>query len=342
MIATPRKILIIVVSRIGDTLFATPAIRAVAERFPDAELTVLAHPKRVEVLENLPFVARTGGITKNLARWRGWLPGRSFDLALVYGFDQPLVRYALRVAREVVAFEQADANLNARLAQAIKPPAFQSEHAVLQLCRLADALGAHATTHRLALSLQDSEIVALKARPEMAVALGARPLFGLQVASFPTKAYRDWPVENFAALCERLAARWPDAHFLIFGGGEERARTDWLTEQLGARATCLAGRLSLRQTAACMSLIDLYVGVDTGPTHIMSTFDVPMVAMYHCLSSAAHTGPLDHPRAFVIDHPETGQPGCSERTPMADITVEQVFERIVEALDKYPPRPRPA
>ena len=56
--ARPRAVLAIVVSRIGDTLLATPALRAIAGAWPDAKLTCLAHPKRAEVLRNLPFLLR--------------------------------------------------------------------------------------------------------------------------------------------------------------------------------------------------------------------------------------------------------------------------------------------
>lgn len=333
----PKRILVIAVSRIGDTLFATPAIRAIAKRFPDAEITVLGHPKRVEVLERLPFVHRTGGISKGRARWMGHLPGRPYDLAFVYNFDEALVAYAVRVARHVVAFRQKDAGLNAKLLHAVEPPAFQSEHAVLQLLRLPAALGIAPDGLRLSVHVSDGEIEAARQRLGHPV-LAHRPLIGLQVASFPTKAYRDWPIEHFATLCDAIAARWPESHFLIFGGSEEKERTNWLATRLGARTTCLAGQLSLRETAACMSLVDVYVGVDTGPTHIMSTFDIPLVAMYHCLSSSAHTGPLDHPLGYIIDHPATGT-ACSETTPMADISVDTVFAQVERALTDHPPKP---
>lgn len=330
-----RRILVIVVSRIGDTLFATPAIRAIAKRYPEAELTVLGHPKRVEVLASLPFVTRSGGISKGRSRWMGRLPGKKYDLAFVYGFDEELVRYGQRVAKEVVAFRQHNPKINARLQHVVEPPAFQSEHAVLQLLRLPAALGIAPDGLRLSVRITDEEVAA--ARKRLGPALQGRPLVGLQVASFPTKAYRDWPIEHFAALCDALIARSPEVHFLIFGGSEEKERTNWLATRLGARATCLAGRLSLRETAACMSLTDVYVGVDTGPTHIISTFDIPLVAMYHCLSSSAHTGPLDHPLAYIIDHPATGT-ACSETTPMSDIGVEQVLARVEQALTEHPPR----
>jgi heptosyltransferase-3 len=159
----------------------------------------------------------------------------------------------------------------------------------------------------------------------------AQPLVGLQVASFPTRPYRDWPIEQFAELCKRITASWPRARFLIFGGAEERRRTGWLRQRLGERAELYAGRLSLRETAALMSLCQLYVGVDTGPTHIMSAFDTPLVAMYHCTGRARLTGPLEHPRAVLIDHPHSAEQ-CTERSAMAEIPVEAVYDAVRQAL----------
>lgn len=338
--AAPRSILFIVVSRIGDTLFATPAIRAVAQAYPEAEITVLGHPNRAEVFRHLPFVTQVGTITKHSAPWRGWLGGKAYDLALVYNFDQPLVAYALRVARQVVAFRQQDAALNRRLHRCVEPPAFQSEHAVRQLLRLPAALGVVPDGLRLAYRASEVEMAAARARLDAAGCGRASPLIGLQVASFPTKAYRDWPVEHFAELCERIATRWPQAHFLIFGGPEEKTRTVWLKGRLGSRASLFAGQLSLRETTALMGLTDCYVGIDTGPTHLMSTWDIPMVAMYHCLSSAAHTGPLDHPLAYLIDHPATGSERCGETSAMAEISVDAVLAQVERALADHPPRLR--
>lgn len=339
MIGAVRDILFIAVSRIGDTLFATPAMRAVAAAFPEATITLLGHPKRAEVLEHLPWSPQVGTITKGRAAWLGRLGGRRHDLAFVFGFDEPLVAYALRVADKVVAFEQADSALNARLLVAVPPPTLQSEHAVRQLLRLPAALGIPPAGLRIAYRTTGEESAEARQRLAEAGLAGARPLIGLQVASFPTKAYRDWPIENFAELSQRILQRWPEAGFLIYGGSEEKSRTEWLKQQLGARAALFAGRLSLRQTAALMALTDLYVGVDTGPTHIMSAFDIPMVGLYHCISPSTLTGPLDHPCAYLLDHP-AGRERCSETAAMAEITVDAVFHQVERALREHPPRPR--
>ena len=322
----PGRILVINVCRIGDTLLATPAIRALATAYPGAEITVLGHPKRIEVLEHLPFIARAEGTSKLSARFAGRLGGERWDLALVYGFDMPLVAYALRVADKVVAFRQDDATLNGKLHRAVERPAFQAAHSVQLALRLTDALGIAHAGYRLAYRVTEEESAWAQAR--LGPASGLR--IGLQLASFPTKAYRDWPLERFIALARAVRERRPSCEFLVFGGPEDSARALELAQALGSGCTVFAGTLSLRQTGALMSRTQLYVGVDTGPTHMMSCFDIPLVALYHCYSPSRLIGALQHPRYFPVDHPRPHP--CSIETPMAEIRVDTVLEAVERAL----------
>jgi len=342
VIGTPQAILVINVSRIGDTLLATPAIRAIAAAWPTAVVDVLGHPNRVEVLRSLPFVRRADGMSKTSAPfcgWLGWLDqlAKPYDLAFVYGYDEALVSYALRVAKHVVAFRQSDNRINARLATLVEAPAFQSDHAVRLALALPAAVDVAPVGCRLSYVVTAEERDWAESRLAADLPPERTPLIGLQVASFPTKAYRDWPIESFIELCGSIRSHWPQAHFLVFGGAEELPRIEVLKTQLGSAATVYAGRLSLRQTGALMSRLELYVGVDTGPTHLMSAFDIPLVGLYHGFSRSELIAPLEHPCFFPVDHPQAG-PDCSTEVSMAEIPVEAVFSRVCAALTPAPPQ----
>jgi lipopolysaccharide heptosyltransferase III len=328
---------VINVARIGDTLLATPALQAIASAYPRGAITVLAHPKRAEVLRELPFITRLGSITKNTAPWRGRLDGPRYDFAIVYGSDEALVAYALRVADYVVAFRQKTDALNRRLYRCVDVPAVESEHAVAQRLRLTASLGIPSAGRRLAYRPASGEAAAARARLAADLRSEASPLVGLNIATFPTKTFRRWPIEQYGELSERIIARWPRAHFLILGGDEELAGAQRLAQRLGNRATLYAGRLSLRETAALMSLLDLYVGLDTGLTHIMSAFDIPLVVLYHCAIPSRQIVPLDHPCLYALDHPRLGG-DCTESTPMSEISVDAVLAEVERALAEHPPR----
>lgn len=327
----PKHILVINVSRIGDTLAATPAIQAIHGEWPQAHITVLGSPHRIDVIDNLPGVSKIAAITKNTAFFRGRFSTKVFDLAVVYNYDEPLVSYAIRVSRHVVAFRQKSPYINERLFLQVDPAEYPTEHITEHFLRLPAALGIYEKSCRIRYHCRPEEVITAKLQLKNRGFIGKHPVIGLQIASFPTKSYRDWPVESFMHLCQLILQSWPQAGFLIFGGKEERQRSLWLKQQLGNHACLLAGQLSLRETAAIMSLTDLYVGVDTGPTHLMSSFDIPIIGLYHPKHPSKNLGPKDHPLNFSLDHPYDDRL-YGEPLPMSDITVNCVFGQAKRAL----------
>ncbi|MGD9787004.1 MAG: glycosyltransferase family 9 protein [Sulfuricellaceae bacterium] len=326
----PRRILVIHVTRIGDTLLTTPVPRAFAKAWPEAEITFIGHPKRIEILRNLPFIHHIVPMTKRSAPFRGWLGRRRYDLALVFGYDLALVRYALRVARKVVAFRQEDASLNQKLFAIAGEGETRTNHAVPYLLQALEPLGVPVAGLHLSYCVTADENAWAQDTLRKRDIRGA-PLIGLQVASFPTKSFRDWPLEHFVALCQRILEIYPTAHFLIFGGPLETQRTEALHQHFPSHSTLFAGQLTLRQTAALMNQVDLYVGVDTGPTHIMGALHRPMVALYHPTSPSRALMPLEHPCCFPVDHPEADRSATVD-TPIAGITVDAVWQQVQAAL----------
>jgi heptosyltransferase-3 len=338
--AQAQRVLAVHVTRIGDTLLTTPALRAIAAHFPNARLTALGHPKRAEVLENLPYLAKVGRIDKRRALWRGWkdvFTGPEYDWAFVWGEDAALVRYALRKARRVVAARQREPALDARLYAAVEMPQRPTMHAVTWTLALTDAVRIARQGLRLDAASTQDERAAMAMRLRLLGLSGAntRPLIGLQVASFPTKPYRDWPIERFIGLARRVVDEYQDAYFACLGGPGDRARIAPLLAALPGRCKSFAGEFTLRETLAFMHHLDLYVGVDTGPTHLYSALQKPMIVLYHPALPSSHFRPLHHAALWAIDHPLAGQTQ-DERVPIGEIGVDEVFAAVCEALAAQP------
>jgi len=317
-----------------------PALRALAEHWPSAEITFLGHPKRAEVIEHLPYVRHVGAITKHRASTRGWLGRGRWDIGVVFGFDAALVRYALRACSHVVAYRQEDKRLSARL-RVVEYPTRNTMHVVDKLLLLPRALGAAPRSRALEYAVTHDEGEAAERRLATAGAAHTRPLVGFVIESFPTKPYRDWPSESFAALGRRILEHSPSTRFLLFGRALRETKLAPLRAAFGTRLTNYAGRLTLRETAALMSRLDLYVGVDTGPTHIAGGLRLPMVGLYHCLHPGSVFAPPEHPGLAAVDHPACGTPACTEHTAMSDITVDRVWGEVVPKLDAAD-APKPA
>ena len=326
-------VLAIVVARIGDTLLVTPALRALKAAVPQGRLTVLAHRNRAPLLENLPFIDRLGTIGKRAAPWRGHLPLPRHDLAVVWGHDRPLVAYGLRRARRVVTFESGGLPASSRLVQVKRPSA--SIHAVRERLLLTEAAGIASQDLKLAYAVTPQEADA--ARRWLASLGAGSPVVGIQPVSFPTKPQRDWPVESFAALLRSLAAGYPRASFVILGDQAALAAAGRLRAAVGERVIVAAGRFPLRQSAALIGRLDLYIGVDTGPTHIAGALGTPMVALYHCSYPGRNLIPLEHAALTMIEHPATGLPAAGIESSMADIPVEAVQRAAVDLLARRPP-----
>src|SRR5205823_8127433 len=84
------RILLLILLPIGDTLFATPAIHALRERYPDARITALVYPTNFGILANNPDIndfmfwptrQTWPGLLRVLALFWG-LRRRRFDLAV--------------------------------------------------------------------------------------------------------------------------------------------------------------------------------------------------------------------------------------------------------------------
>jgi heptosyltransferase-3 len=330
MIGPGARLLAVIVARIGDTVLATPVLRALRGAVPEGSLDVIAHPKRIDVLEHLPFVDRlvpAAGARLLLERLKRRKP---YDHAFVFGNDARLFKHAFAVASRVTGFRQADERINAKLAPlAERPQAL--EHAVVERMRLARATGIDSPDLRMAYHALPEE----RADAERFVAglfpQRPRPLVAVVPKSFATKAYRDWPVERFTDLFTRLFAACPEAGVVLLGDAAARGVADALMAKLGKRVASAAGQRSLRESAALIAVADAYVGVDTGPTHIAGALDVPMVALYHCAHRGRHLAPLQHSRLEVVEHPCPDE-GCSDAVPMAEIDAQVVWRQLQRVL----------
>lgn len=83
-----------------------------------------------------------------------------------------------------------------------------------------------------------------------------------------------WPPPNVAALADRLAERL-GAQVVLVGGPGDTAVLDAAADMMHVPALKLAGALSFGQIAALAALSRLYVGNDTGLTHLAAAAGAP-------------------------------------------------------------------
>jgi heptosyltransferase-3 len=335
-----KRILIVHVSgRIGDSLLATPTIVALQQSLPDTQIDLLAHKKWLALFDNIQGISVLGSISKKRACMRGWFTLRKYDYVIIFNYCEPLqqiLHYGMRVGRRVIAFQVPEEKINNKLFYCIPHIPFyeksshNNEHIVEAYLKLIIPLGVYAADRRINFYLRESERKEAEAILKNS-GLEQKYLVGYKITSLASRSYRDWPIDNFIELSKRIMKLKPNAHFILFGGDDERSKIDQVISSLGKAHSVYFPGLSIRLTGAIMSRIDLYVGVDTGPTHLMSAFDIPFVGLYHCKNPSKYIGPLDHPNAILIDHPLGTD--CSESSSMSDISIDDVFSQIEKLIN---------
>lgn len=343
-----KRVLAIHVARIGDTLLTTAALRHLSHIYPGAQIDFMGHAKRIEVLEGLPYIHKLASISKKSAKLKGWcakfMGRKPYDLAFVWGHDAELVAYARRVSQRVVISRQLDDAANRMADQVVEFPNdtnLLSEAEDKPLAQwILDVVeqGTQTKAENLYTDYVVTAAESAEAKALLAQYTGnAQPQYiGLVVESHPAGAHRDWPIENFVALTQQLASEQHNRYFVLIGGKLPDAKVQALQKVLGQRLINLSGKLSLRESAAVINELDLYVAVDTGPSHIAAALGIPSVVMFHCMRAGEYLLAPRYPdRLTIVNHPVVREM-CSFGDAMAKITPKIVFDscnKILRAED---------
>lgn len=342
----PQRILCMYVARFGDTLLMSVVLKALAKQYPKAKIDFLGHAKRIQVLENLPFVHHLGTISKKSARLKGWcarLMGRKlYDIAFVWGHDAELVDYAKRVSQHVVISSQCNQKQANEVDAVIDYPAdtlkIKEEDDkpltqwLLDIPEKSLSFKAEDHTSEYIVTLAEAALAKELLHNATATVDKLPTLIGLVIESHPSAPHRDWPLDKFVELTARLHQQYPNAWFVVISGGLAAAKLKQLKAAADGQLTEFGGRLSMRESVAIMAELDLYIGVDTGPTLFAAALGIPAITMFHCMR-AGHlvVNPKQPDNMTIVDHP-LARYQCSLDTPMGDVSVDQIYDASVRRL----------
>ena len=309
-----RSLLAIKLDHIGDFVTALPALRRLKERFPGAELTVLAAKASLS-LAALPatidrciefnfFNARSElGQRKleepELEELRVELKSHRFDIAVDLRM-QTDTRFMLRYtgAKLLAGFDHGglfpwlDVAVEWEGDLRLLP---KRTHVTDRLLTLVDAVDIACEAERNTLSGMPVE--------EARVSLRALPAAQDAPAGFFDKRLvcihpgvgnlmRQWPIEYFAALVDLLVLE-EDVHILIIGGPDEAPLARELEVAIDpARVLSLVGRIGLADLPIVLQASALFIGNNSGPKHISAALGVPTVGVHSGNVDAAEWGPL--------------------------------------------------
>ncbi|RJQ53528.1 MAG: glycosyltransferase family 9 protein [Nitrospiraceae bacterium] len=332
-----RHFLVISTTGVGDTLLGTPAIRALKETYPGCRVCVLTSPAGYEVLKENPSIDRLFVFKK------GWsnlflLPPLLTSLRLekfesVYIFhtsDRIIFPLAyLTGAAEIAGIEGQSKDLDFILTQKIKSP--DNIHGIEARLNLVNLSGAKTPDKTLSVYLTDKEReTAGKFLNNQGLNEGPL-LAGLQPGA--QKPFKCWPAKNFIELGNALREKFK-CGIVITGSPDEKILADGIASKVKG-AISVAGRLSLRETAAVIKKLNIFITNDTGPMHIAFAVKTPAIALF-CPTDPALHGPYHAKHVSVIRKPVPCCPcagkNCLDPVCMEQITPEEVLSAVESVL----------
>ena len=336
------RIVVVLPNWYGETLFATPFLRALRSLRPQAFIATLGWPQCGEILLHSPHVNElidydeTNAHRTLLGKWRliAELRARRFDAAFILrrSLSRSLV-LALAGIPARIGFVNAKSGW--LLTRRIRP-ATGALHKASTYFPLLGAAGPVPPVAPYDYAVSEAERGTAREWLQGRLAVNGRPVAVLHPgANWPHKR---WAAERFAALGDRLS-EVRRAHVVITGGPDDVALAESVARQMRQPPTVLAGQTTLRQLGVCLEQAQLVIANDTGILHLAAALRRPVVALYGPTSPAL-TGPLGDPqRTVVLHHPDCcPQIPCyrPDRPPhpgMNSITVDEAFAAACQMLE---------
>ena len=355
LVENVRKIAVLRAGGLGDFVFTLPALDALREAYPEAEITLLGGPRQTELLSGRPEPAAraitvppsTGvngpdtGVEEDeeeLERFFADMREERLDLALQMhgggGYSNPFVT---RLGARVTAGAQADGAPS--LDRTVPYVYFQSE--ILRYLEVAGLVGARTADLEPRLGVTGEDLA--EARNVVPKAGGT--LVALHPGAGDSR--RRWPPEKFAAVGDALAKA--GARVAVVGVEEDRALISRVVDAMDHEAFDLCGRLSLGGLGGLLGRCAVVVSNDSGPLHLAGAVGAATVGIYWG-PNFINAGPPNRARhrpalswrsscpvcgATLFDH------DCGHAVSMvADVPVDEVTGYALELLRSSATAPR--
>jgi predicted lipopolysaccharide heptosyltransferase III len=290
------RILLVRLRQIGDVVFTTPAIRALRRTFPDAHISYVVEPAALPIVEHNPHLSEVviaprqsgiGGVRADLALIRKLRAAR-YDVAIdFHGGPRASLLTWLSGAPRRIGYDVVGRSwmYTERVRRPREP---RPRHSVQNQFDLLGPLGiGPADPAGDSVEMLAGDDVSRRVRERLAAAGVSRSARLIVVHVSSNSPFRRWPAESFAAAIASLAGSIDDCRIVVTAGPSEADAVDRIIANARLRSSAAAaervlrcGEFSLAELRALVDAAALYIGGDSGPLHIASASEVPIIALY--------------------------------------------------------------
>ncbi|HEX9425009.1 MAG TPA: lipopolysaccharide heptosyltransferase I [Pyrinomonadaceae bacterium] len=341
------RILIVKLGSIGDIVHTLPALAAIRKALPRSEISWVVEHRAAEILRDNPLLDRLIEVDTKALR-RGLMSGETlraprqqlrqlrvsaFDLALDF---QGLIKSAsiarLSGARRVFGFSRDSLREPAsRILISRSIPISKNSHVIRKNLTLASgALG-------ISISDQpaDLEFPIATNSAHQAEALNAADGTDFAILNpgggWPTKL---WSAERFGRLADELWLHYGLHSLVTHGPGEAQLAETVLQASQSGKARAV--NVSLKGFYELAKRAQVYVGGDTGPTHLAIAAGAPIVGLFGPTewwrNGSLRPTDICAERVDIDCRTDCHRRACSKWICM-DIELERVFQAVAQRLE---------
>jgi predicted lipopolysaccharide heptosyltransferase III len=332
-----RRVLVIRLRSIGDTVLATPSLFALKRFLPHAQIDILVEDWVAPLLANHPHVDNVimlerGGFIERLGVARE-LRAERYDVVYnLHGGTTATFLTRATGARHRVGFKTYQyAKLHTEL---VPSPLLlwgqQKTHSVEQQLALLGWTGVPVSDRpRTQLGISPAAVESVN-QQLAAAGLGDRKIALIHpAAAFETKR---WATENFARVAEFVSERGLAP--VAIAAPHEIGIIDHLLNESSAHVLSLD--LSLPEVTALAARSQLFIGNDSGIAHIAAAVGTPSVVVFGS-SNIAHWRPWNRAKAEVVFEELPCQP-CHgyfcEKFPQPECILRVPVTKVAAAIER--------
>ena len=286
----PRNILVIDFGQLGDVVMSLPALRAIREKFPYAQITIAVGKPGKELLNLCGYaneilevdrVALRDGPTLislgRIAKFVSQVRKQKFDFVIdLHSYYETNILGFLSGASHRLYARRENRSLDF-LANFKPQPARErtAAHLVERYLDMLKPLGIENVPRIPVLKTSPADDKAVEAMLKKEKAQSRELLVGM----FPGagNASRVWPLEKFAEVADHLI-RNDRVRVILFAGPEERALVPQMRSVFPS-GTIFFDRLTIAQLASAQARLTLLISNDTGPAHIAAAVGTPVIVI---------------------------------------------------------------
>ena len=315
---TIGNVLVLTESGAGDFIAMSGAIREIRRIYPDARITLSAHPRSFEFAECCPYVDEVFldpqdfptldivEIFKSNIKTSCQLLEQRFDICFAFAIHPttPLLMYmsGAKIRLTLVYHENLWRMENKtliayvmKLATHIFPCSDYGGHIADDSFALLENMTHLPITNRK-LEVWYTPLDVAQAKVQLQGA--SSPLYALFMrGSSHQKLY---PPEKYARFLEIILADEPTATFVILGGGQADLNSAEILKNAiptvyADKILDLTNKTNFRQSAAVLNFCKMYIGNDTGTMHVAAAKNCPVLSP-NCFAADLPFYPTDIPQ----------------------------------------------